>query len=185
MTSFKYICFVQNLRFKAANDKCNINNIIIISSAVSQTGIFARSLGILCIFFYWTSFFMFIIKHTSYITYAQKLSKWLGMLYILDIQIFQYCAKIIELWNFLPAIPPIKIIKKESKFCITQYITQHIISTLQNIYLVLLKHLDLCVHISCAPSIPRQKCKASGKLDNNQDLALPPMQYAVNNFAIL
>ena len=34
------------------------------------------------------------------------------MLYILDIQIFQYCAKIIELWNFLPAIPPIKIIKK-------------------------------------------------------------------------
>ena len=103
MTSFKYICFVQNLRFKAANDKCNINNIIIISSAVSQTGIFARSLGILCIFFYWTSFFMFIIKHTSYITYAQKLSKWLGMLYILDIQIFQYCAKIIELWNFLPA----------------------------------------------------------------------------------
>ena len=121
MTSFKYICFVQNLRFKAANDKCNINNIIIISSAVSQTGIFARSLGILCIFFYWTSFFMFIIKHTSYITYAQKLSKWLGMLYILDIQIFQYCAKIIELWNFLPAIPPIKIIKKESKFCITQY----------------------------------------------------------------
>ena len=121
MTSFKYICFVQNLRFKAANDKCNINNIIIISSAVSQTGIFARSLGILCIFFYWTSFFMFIIKHTSYITYAQKLSKWLGMLYILDIQIFQYCAKIIELWNFLPAIPPIKIIKKESKFCVTQF----------------------------------------------------------------
>ena len=121
MTSFKYICFVQNLRFKAANDKCNINNIIIISSAVSQTGIFARSLGILCIFFYWTSFFMFIIKHTSYITYAQKLSKWLGMLYILDIQIFQYCAKIIKLWNFLPAIPPIKIIKKESKFCVTQF----------------------------------------------------------------
>ena len=112
MTSFKYICFVQNLRFKAANDKCNINNIIIISSAVSQTGIFARSLGILCIFFYWTSFFMFIIKHTSYITYAQKLSKWLGMLYILDIQIFQYCAKIIELWNFLPDATTNKNYKK-------------------------------------------------------------------------
>ena len=102
MTSFKYICFVQNLRFKAANDKCNINNIIIISSAVSQTGIFARSLGILCIFFYWTSFFMFIMKHTSYITYAQKLSKWLGILYILDIQIFQYCAKIIRVMEFSP-----------------------------------------------------------------------------------
>ena len=112
MTSFKYICFVQNFRFKAANDKCNINNIIIISSAVSQTGIFARSLGILCIFFYWTSFFMFIMKHTSYITYAQKLSKWLGILYILDIQIFQYCAKIIRVMEFSPCYTTNKNYKK-------------------------------------------------------------------------
>ena len=44
---------------------------------------------------------------------------------------------------------------------------------------------DPCVHTSCAPLGPRQKCKASGKLDSNSDWDHPPMPYAVkiiNNY---
>ena len=44
---------------------------------------------------------------------------------------------------------------------------------------------DPCVHTSCAPLGPRQKCKASGKLDSNLDWDHPPMPYAVkiiNNY---
>ena len=40
---------------------------------------------------------------------------------------------------------------------------------------------DPCVHTSCAPSSPRQKCKASGKWDNNWDWGHPPMPCAVEN----
>ena len=58
----------------------------------------------------------------------------------------------------------------------------------QKLYLEPLMRSDPCVHTSCAPLGPRQKCKASGKLDSNSDWDHPPMPYAVkiiNNYRLV